>query len=116
RRPERACTERARPIVPKTLALIRELSADRVAVILDDDATGTQTVRDVEVITRWTQPMLRDRFAADEPGFFVLTNSRSLDLATAVDLAGRLGRQLRVASRKAKRAVSLISRSDSTLR
>jgi uncharacterized protein YgbK (DUF1537 family) len=102
--------------VPEPLALIRELSADRLAVVLDDDATGTQTVRDVEVITRWTNEMLRARLAAEAPGFFVLTNSRSLDRAAASNLARRLGRQLRAESTRTGRAVSLISRSDSTLR
>jgi uncharacterized protein YgbK (DUF1537 family) len=102
--------------VPETLALIRELSPDRLVVVLDDDATGTQTVRDVEVITRWTNELLRARFAAADPGFFVLTNSRSLHRAAAADLARRLGRQLRAESTRTGRAVSLISRSDSTLR
>jgi uncharacterized protein YgbK (DUF1537 family) len=102
--------------VPEPLAEIRRLSADRLAVVADDDPTGTQTVHDVEVVTRWTAETLRTRFAAEEAGFFVLTNSRSLDRPAATDLAFRLGRRLRVESARAHRAVSLISRSDSTLR
>jgi uncharacterized protein YgbK (DUF1537 family) len=102
--------------VPEPLAEIRRLSADRLAVVADDDPTGTQTVHDVEVVTRWTTKMVRKRFATAGPGFFVLTNSRSLDEASATDLGFRLGRRLRAESARANRAVSLISRSDSTLR
>jgi uncharacterized protein YgbK (DUF1537 family) len=102
--------------VPEPLAEIRRLSADRLAIVADDDPTGTQTVHDVEVVTRWTTKMVRKRFATAGPGFFVLTNSRSLDEASATDLGFRLGRRLRAESARANRAVSLISRSDSTLR
>lgn len=98
------------------LAEILRLAADRLAVVVDDDPTGTQTVRDVEVVARWTPETLRTRFADTDPGFFVLTNSRSLDEPAATDLALRLGRRLRAASARAVRPVSLISRSDSTLR
>jgi uncharacterized protein YgbK (DUF1537 family) len=50
------------------------------------------------------------------PVVFVLTNSRSLPEDGAVRLARRLGRRIRAASRRSGRRVSLVSRSDSTLR
>jgi uncharacterized protein YgbK (DUF1537 family) len=46
----------------------------------------------------------------------VLTNSRSLPRDRAVRLAGRLGSRIRVAAQRSGRGVSLVSRSDSTLR
>jgi uncharacterized protein YgbK (DUF1537 family) len=49
-------------------------------------------------------------------GFFVLTNSRSLAPAAARDLALDLGEGIAAASRAVGRAVSVVSRSDSTLR
>jgi uncharacterized protein YgbK (DUF1537 family) len=106
----------ARSVVADPLAAIRSLSAGRIAVVFDDDATGTQTVRDVEVVMRPTNATLRARLETSGPGFFVLTNSRSLGREAARDLARRLGRHLRAETTRSGHAVSLISRSDSTLR
>lgn len=47
-------------------------------VVLDDDPTGTQTVRDLPVLTRWAAADVDWALAQDTPGFFVLTNTRSL--------------------------------------
>src|SRR5215211_7429955 len=89
---------------------------DRTLVVLDDDPTGTQTVRGVQVLI---DPSIDDLAGAlrDRPRVvFVLTNSRSLPEDGAVALARRLGRRIRAAARRSGRAVSLVSRSDSTLR
>ena len=50
----------------------------RRVVFLDDDPTGTQTVRDLPVLTRWSVEDIT--WALDQPtaGFFILTNTRSL--------------------------------------
>jgi uncharacterized protein YgbK (DUF1537 family) len=106
----------ARSVVPDPLAAIRSLSAGRIAVVFDDDATGTQTVRDVEVVMRPTNATLRAQLGASGPGFFVLTNSRSLGREAARDLARLLGSRLRAETTRSGHGVSLISRSDSTLR
>lgn len=85
-------------------------------VILDDDPTGTQTVRDLPVLTVWSEQALREELALDFPAFFILTNSRSMPQAVACDLAWKIGTHLRRASEAAGVRVLLISRSDSTLR
>lgn len=95
---------------------IRALGAGRVAVILDDDATGSQAVRDVDVVLRPERAAIAAQLRRGTPGFFVLTNSRSLPPDAARRLALELGALIVDEARDAGLAVSLISRSDSTLR
>ncbi|HJP71412.1 MAG TPA: four-carbon acid sugar kinase family protein, partial [Candidatus Limnocylindria bacterium] len=52
------------------------------AVVLDDDPTGTQTLRDVHVLTGW-DPVSIERHL-DDPVVFLSTNSRALEEADAV--------------------------------
>ena len=100
------------------LAAIREhLAADRRAVVvLDDDPTGTQTVYDTSVFTQWDTATLTEGLQENNPGFYVLTNSRSLPEAEAVALTRILAANLRAASAATGRGVFVVSRSDSTLR
>jgi len=112
---------------PQLLALPPELTIDvdtlravalsgRRMVILDDDPTGTQTVRDLPVLTRWAPPDVRWAFDQETPAFFVETNSRSL---APVDAAAR-NREIVdvVAQVAAELGVDFVvcSRGDSTLR
>lgn len=92
------------------------LGSNRTLVVLDDDPTGTQTVHDVPVVTRWDVATLHAELARAEPCFFILTNSRSLVAADARALNRELAANLREASASAGRAFTLVSRSDSTLR
>jgi uncharacterized protein YgbK (DUF1537 family) len=85
-------------------------------VILDDDPTGTQTVRDVPVLTTWSVAALEAEMRDELPAFFVLTNSRSLAEKEACSLAEEIGSNLRKASDSCGVRVVVISRSDSTLR
>src|SRR5262249_43551540 len=65
---------------------VREaLSGARRVVFLDDDPTGTQAVRDLPVLTRWRLEDITWALQQDTPGFFVLTNTRSLDPQAAAD-------------------------------
>lgn len=50
-----------------------------VYVVLDDDPTGTQSVADLPVLTRWSKDDLIWGFEQGKPAVYVLTNSRSLD-------------------------------------
>lgn len=69
-----------------TAAEIRaHLSGARRLVVLDDDPTGTQTVRDVPVLTRWDVEDVRWALRQGTPGFYVLTNTRSLSPAAAAE-------------------------------
>lgn len=92
------------------------LAAGRTLVVLDDDPTGTQTVYDVPVVTRWDVATLQAELARALPCFFILTNSRSLAANAARSLNLELARNLRAASVVTGRKFTLVSRSDSTLR
>ena len=98
------------------LPQIRALGAAAMVVALDDDPTGTQTVRDVPVLTRWSADALGGMLDGADPLVFLLTNSRSLPGDAAVELARSIGQTLRAASADARRGWAVISRSDSTLR
>lgn len=91
-------------------------NASTKMVILDDDPTGTQTVHGLPVLTTWSVPALTTELQANEPGFFILTNSRSLTAAAAAALNREIGTNLRKAGASSGVPVEVISRSDSTLR
>ena len=60
----------------------------RVLVVLDDDPTGTQSVADLPVLTRWEVADFIWAFghiarSGCKPAVYVLTNTRSLDPAEA---------------------------------
>lgn len=100
------------------LPAIRRYNTQRPVsiVVLDDDPTGTQTVYDVPVLTNWEVPTLVEEFSKATPLFYVLTNSRSLSPAGAIELAMEVGTNIMDASRQTKHAFEIVSRSDSTLR
>ena len=108
----------ALPVWPEDLLpRLREAGAATMVVALDDDPTGTQTVRDVPVLTRWTTERLAAVLATDLPLVFLLTNSRSLPSREAVALADAIGRALRESAIGAPPLPwAVVSRSDSTLR
>ena len=95
---------------------IRRRGADRTVLVLDDDPTGTQTVRGVDVLIDPSADDLDALLAAATRLAFVLTNSRSLPPREAGALGRRLGELIAGASARTGRAVSVISRGDSTLR
>ncbi|WP_159735886.1 four-carbon acid sugar kinase family protein [Arthrobacter sp. 9V] len=95
-------------------------AAPKILVVLDDDPTGTQSVADLAVLTRWevsdfTWAFSHIRENHTQPAVYVLTNTRSLDPAEA---AARNEEVVRNALAAADGTVSLgfVSRSDSTLR
>jgi uncharacterized protein YgbK (DUF1537 family) len=107
------------PVWPQDLlpAIRRALGAvQQKLVVLDDDPTGTQTVYDVPVVTQWDEQTLAAELANDLSCFYVLTNSRSLPAAAARALNLELAQNLRRAAARDRRAFTLVSRSDSTLR
>ena len=89
----------------------------RLLIVLDDDPTGTQTVHHVPVLTEWTVATLKTELARDDvTTLYILTNSRSLPEAKAIDLNLEIGRHVVQAAQAVGREFDLISRSDSTLR
>lgn len=112
------------PLWPESLLdQIRQRMACRKSktIVLDDDPTGTQTVYDVPVITEWSVDSLAREIDAPGPGFYVLTNSRSLSPAETEALHRELAENLTEALKSrsggySQSEVCVISRSDSTLR
>lgn len=63
----------------------------RKVLVLDDDPTGTQTVHDLWVLTRWGWDDLAAALAPDAPAVtYLLTNSRSLPEAEAAALSRQI--------------------------
>jgi len=88
----------------------------RKIVILDDDPTGTQTSKDLPILTHWSEEALCAELSGPYQAFFILTNSRSLPQPAACTLALEIGGNLRKSSEVTGVHYLLISRSDSTLR
>jgi uncharacterized protein YgbK (DUF1537 family) len=90
----------------------------RVLVVLDDDPTGTQSVADLPVLTRWEVEDFKWALHQGKPAVYVLTNTRSLDPAEAAERNEEVVRNALAAARNSEGEVKLgfVSRSDSTLR
>lgn len=95
----------------------------RVLVVLDDDPTGTQSVADLPVLTRWEVEDFTWAFehiaeSKCGPAVYVLTNTRSLDPAEAATRNEEVVRNALAAASGTSASLRLgfVSRSDSTLR
>ncbi len=97
-------------------ALAGAVASGARLLILDDDPTGTQTVRDVPVVTRWTVDDLEWALGTGAPGVFVSTNSRSLPGPQAATVQRAVLRAAREAAARAGVDYVVCSRGDSTLR
>lgn len=102
-------------------------ASPRVLVVLDDDPTGTQSVADLPVLTRWEEADFAWAFAHTINGrradaVYVLTNTRSLDPAEAAARNEEVVRNALAAAAAApggagaRLRLGFVSRSDSTLR
>ena len=78
--------------VTVSAAAVRAAAADlgTVLIVLDDDPTGTQSVADLPVLTRWERADFDWALAQGAPAVYVLTNTRSLD----PDEAARRNREI----------------------
>jgi uncharacterized protein YgbK (DUF1537 family) len=103
-----------RPVA--TDAVAAAVAGGRTLVVLDDDPTGTQSITDLPVLTRWDVDDLRWALRQGTSAFFVLTNSRSLAEADAATLNRDVARGLAVAAAVEGVDYVIASRSDSTLR
>ncbi|ALV41172.1 hypothetical protein AU252_08430 [Pseudarthrobacter sulfonivorans] len=89
----------------------------RMLVVLDDDPTGTQSVADLPVLTRWEVEDFIWAFGQAKPAVYVLTNTRSLDPAEAAARNEEVVRNaLAAAGSSDALRLGFVSRSDSTLR
>ena len=100
------------------LAQIRAevVRSGRKVVVLDDDPTGPQAIRDVFVLTEWSVATLCAELQAPRPLFFVLTNTRALPVGQAVALHREIAANLQAAAQQCGASYTLIVRGDSTLR
>ena len=105
------------PAVREVGTNLDEIRAGHRLVVLDDDPTGTQSVADLPVLTRWSVPDLQWALQQPTTAFFVLTNTRSLSEADAAERNQQIVRALAEASQLEGDVPYVIaSRSDSTLR
>jgi uncharacterized protein YgbK (DUF1537 family) len=100
-------------------------AAPKILVVLDDDPTGTQSVADLAVLTRWdvedfTWAFTHIRENQTKPAVYVLTNTRSLDPAEAAARNEEVVRNALAAAAGngvgPRLRLGFVSRSDSTLR
>ncbi|MGJ3190565.1 hypothetical protein FQP90_18940 [Paenarthrobacter nitroguajacolicus] len=100
-------------------------TSPRVLVVLDDDPTGTQSVADLAVLTRWdvadfVWAFTHIRENQTKPAVYVLTNTRSLDPAEAAARNEEIVRNALEAAAGTgagpRLRLGFVSRSDSTLR
>ncbi|MSU49599.1 MAG: hypothetical protein EXS37_11010 [Opitutus sp.] len=115
---DKSATFAGLPLVwPTDLLPANHAAADAsTLVVLDDDPTGTQTVRDIAVVTTWDVATLTAELSSAPACFYILTNSRSLTPAATRALHVELAANLRAASTATRRPIVVASRSDSTLR
>ena len=88
----------------------------RCIVVLDDDPTGTQTVYNTTVLITWGVEEIRRSLEEYEPILYILTNTRSMPEEEAVRINCEIMENLLRANMKMQRPLTIVSRSDSTLR
>ncbi len=98
-------------------ATVRALrTAGRVLTgVLDDDPTGSQAMRGVDVVTVADETAYAAALTRPSAACFALTNTRSMAEPEAAALTARAARGL-VAAARGRGRIQLVSRSDSTLR
>jgi uncharacterized protein YgbK (DUF1537 family) len=100
--------------IPASEVAASVAASGRTLVVLDDDPTGTQSVSDLPVLTRWASEDFEWAFAQHAPAVYVLTNTRSLDPDEAAKRNREVVRNALAAAREVP--LAFVSRSDSTLR
>ncbi|MCX8062957.1 MAG: hypothetical protein N3D16_10285 [Anaerolineales bacterium] len=106
--------EYSQSLLPEIQRMVKQ--SQRKVVVLDDDPTGTQTVRNITVLTRWDIPSLTQVLAENDDVVYILTNSRSFLPPEVEKMNREIARNLKEASIKTGRPFVVVSRSDSTLR
>src|SRR5919197_3232144 len=82
------------PRTTDSAALAAQVAAGRTLVVLDDDPTGTQSITDLPLLTRWRLDDVRWALRQDTAAFFVLTNTRGLEAAAAAAVNREIARAL----------------------
>ncbi|WP_414683945.1 four-carbon acid sugar kinase family protein [Microbacterium sp.] len=87
-----------------------------VLIVLDDDPTGTQSVADLPVLTKWDRADFDWALAQGASAVYVLTNTRSLDPAEAAERNRQIVTNASASAAMLGITLGFASRSDSTLR
>ena len=94
--------------------------ANTKIIVLDDDPTGSQTVHSCLLLTQWDVETLKIGLTHEAPLFFILTNTRGKDAATAEAITRTVCIHLKQALSELEGNHQInpvvVSRSDSTLR
>lgn len=98
------------------LPAIRAEGAGARLIVLDDDPTGAQTTYGVPVLTQWDQATLAKALARPYPAAYILTNTRAMPVAEAVQTTVEVAGAVQAAVASAGLSVRIVCRSDSTLR
>ena len=104
------------PAVRRVDLSLADVRAGHRLVVLDDDPTGTQSIADLPVLTSWSVADLQWALQQPTTAFFILTNTRSLSEADAVERNEQIVAALHVAAELENVSYVIASRSDSTLR
>lgn len=109
--------------VPVAAAAVaqRVAASGRILVVLDDDPTGTQSVANLPVLTRWEVQDFSWAYAhriagAQSSAIYVLTNTRSLDPTEAAERNRQIVVNALAAAAESGVSLGFVSRGDSTLR
>lgn len=91
-------------------------SPARQVVVIDDHPTGSQSLRDIPVLTAWSPDQIAWAMDSGAPAFFIVASTRALAPLAAEDrYLEVLGTVLEVARAKS-REVTVVLRTDSSLR
>ena len=101
-------------LIPE-IETILEASPSMVFV-LDDDPTGAQTVHNAALLTQWSLDVLLSERYQPEEATFLLVNTRAKTEEQAVKINTKMGIEYTQQADHLKIPISVISRSDSTLR
>ena len=104
------------PEVDVAALAARVRASGRVLLVLDDDPTGTQSVADLPVLMTWTPGSLAWALDQGRPAVYVMTNTRSLPAAEAGQRNREVARTALAVARERGVELTVVSRSDSTLR
>lgn len=90
---------------------------NKKVVILDDDPTGTQTVKNIPILTNWDYENLeKEVMNTNFNAFYILTNTRAMSEEEAALINYEIGINLKEIQEKNNIDLEVISRGDSTLR
>ncbi|MGL4642220.1 MAG: four-carbon acid sugar kinase family protein, partial [Cetobacterium sp.] len=90
------------------------IKLDRKIVVLDDDPTGSQTVKNLTVYCDWEKETIKKAFNDKEKMFFILTNSRSFSEKKTLNVHKDIMNRILDVNEEQK--FLIYSRGDSTLR